>query len=542
MDLGDRESRDGDSDDSALDLGDRESRDGDSDDGTLDLGDRESRDGDSDDGTSNLGERDPADGEEHPVPPKYATSLNKNENLDPKVPQIQEGSPKVKKLPTCEQYNMLNYLNMQDQTDLYDSGVLQTLISKQSVRKDLQKLGQLSRTPPLPPPPSLSSPLPTPPQSPPSPLVPAQHTPHEKPPVRAPHKRKNQSPISTAIKIPKKCNSKQQGSKKRKMQKKKKCRQRGRIISCGNSLSKTHSFGFASQSQGQSPANNKGTDSACIGQVTKRKRSLKHKDGHGSSSSSGGKKSSGESKSEIDSSSTSSDSHRPKKKETKKKKHSQDKEHKSSSGFETSEDVSSSAANVKEDPSLAFVPGSELELSSKPEGKASDRVSLSPFTSPKAKKSSKKHEIGGSNGLSKTESAKQSLSPVGIGDLPPAGIGDLPPADISVLQPADISVLQPADISVLQPVGIGDIQPVGIGDLPPTGIGDNQPAAILPPTGIGDHQPGDLPPWCIPFPSLAEEKPVTQPQLHSSIVVGYKICVFPEYAYIEFFLITFFFR
>ena len=492
-------------------MGDRESnKDGDSDDRDSNLGDGESsKDGDLDDHDSNLGERDPADGEEHPAPPKYATSLNKNENLDPecnKVPQIQEGSPKVKKLPASEQYNMLDYSNLQDQTDLYDSGVLQLLISKQSPRKDLQKLDQFSRTPPLPPP-SLSSPLPTPPQSLTSPLVPAQPNPPEKPPVRASHKRKNQSSISTAKKIPKKCNSKQQGSKKRK---KKKRRQRERIVSCGNSLSKAQSFGFTSQSQGQSHTNNKGSDSACTGQVTRRKKCIQHQDGRGSSSSSGGKRSSGESKSEIDTSGTSSDSDQPKKKR-KTKKHPQDKQHKSSSKFETTpEDVSSNASNMKEGPSMAFVSGSELELSSKPQGKASDRESLSPFASPKAKRSIKKRKIGGSKGLSKTDSAKQNLSPAPIGDLSPVDIGDLSPKGIGDLPPA----------------ATADYQPAGINELHPAGIDINQPAAIggLPPTGIGDHQPGDLPPCCIPFPSQAEEEPVTQPLLHSNTVRYKSVC------------------
>ena len=388
---------------------------------------------------------------------------------------------------------MLNYLNLQDQTDLYDNGVLQTLISKQSPRKDLQKLGQLSSTPPLPPP-SLSSPLPTPPQS---PLVPAQPNPPEKPPVRASHKRKNKSSISPAKKLPKKCNSKHQGSKK---QKKKKRRQRERIISCGNSLSKAQSIGVAPQSQEQSHAN-KGSGSACIEQVTKRKSCSQHQDGRSSSSSSGGKKSSGESKSETDSSSTSSDSSQPEKKR-KTKKHPQDKEHKSSSEFETSEDVSSSAVNTKEDPSLAFVPGSELELSSKPEGKASDRKSLSLFTSPKAKKSIKKREVGRSNGLSKTEPAKHSL----------------PPAATTDHQPADVNELSPAAIDGLPPTGIGNHHP---GHLPPTGIGDHHPGH-LPPTGIGDHHPGCLPQVCNPFILQAEEA------CHSNtiVVVSYKLVHF----------------
>ena len=457
--LGDRESsKGGDSDDRTSNLGDRESsKDGDSDDGTSNLGDRESseggdsddrasnlgdgessKDGDSDYGTSNLGERDPADGEEHPTPPKYATSLNQNKNLDPecnKVPQIQRRSPKVKELPASEQYNMLDYLNLQDQTDLYNSGVLQLLISKQSPRKDLQKLGQLSGTPPY-----LSSPLP-------------------------------QSPLILA----------QQG-KKRKSQKKKKRRQRERIISCGNSLSKAHSLGVAPQSQEQSHANNKGSDSVCTGQVTKRKRCSRHQDGRSSSSSSGGKKSSGESKSETNSSSTSSNSSQPKKKR-KTKKHPQDKEHKSSSEFETSEDVSSNAVNMKEGPSMAFVPGSELEASSKPEGKASDRESLSLFTSPKAKKSIKKREIGRSNGLSKA--------------VPPAATTDHQPEDIN------------------------ELLPTAIDGLPPTGIGDHHPGC-LPPTGIGDHHPGCLPQVCSPFILQAEEA------CHSNtiVVVSYKLVHF----------------
>ena len=493
------------------------------------LGDGESSKGDdSDDCVSDLGERDPADGAECHLPLKDERSVGEGLDKCNGVIQIPEESPKLKTLPASEfQYNMQGYLNLQDQTDLYNSGVLQTLISKQSPQKDLQKLGQLSRTPP---PPSLSSPLPTPPQSLTSPLVPAQPNPPEKPPVRASHKRKNQSSISTAKKIPKKCNSKQQGSKKRKSQKKKKRRQRGRIISCGNSLSKAQSFGFTSQSQGQSHTNNKGSDSACTGQVTRRKKCIQHQDGRGSSSSSGGKRSSGESKSEIDSSSTSSDSHQPKKKR-KTKKHPQDKEHISSSKFETTpEDVSSNASNMKEGPSMAFVSGSELELSSKPQGKASDRESLSPFASPKAKRSIKKRKIGGSKGLSKTDSAKQNLSPAPISDLSPVDIGDLSPKGIGDLPPAATADYQPAGINEHQPAGINEHQPAGINEHQPAGINELHPADIdiggLPPTGIGDHQTGDLPPWCIPFPSLAEEEPVTQPLLHSSTVVGYKSVYF----------------
>ena len=492
-------------------LGDGESsKDGESDDGTSNLGDRESRDGDSDDGTSNLGERDPADGEEHPTPPKY---VSPNENLDlecNKVPQIQEESPKIKKLPASEQYNMLGYLNRQDQTDLYDSGALELLISKQSLPKDLQKLLNI--------PSSLSPPLTISP-----PLVPGQHTPPEKPPVRAPHRRKHQS---SAKKISKKGNSKQRGKKQ------KKHHQRGSIISCGNSLSKAGSFGFASHSQGQSHTSNQGSDSVCIGQITRRKRRFQHQDG--SSSSSGGKRSSGDSKSGIDSSSTSSDNHQPKKKKAKKKRHSQDK---SSSKFEMSEDVSTNPANVKEDSSLAFVSGSELELSSKPEDKASDRESLSSF---KAKqKSIKKRESGGSNSLSITESAKHSLPPTSIGDHQPADINELSPAAIGGLPLPGISNLPPTGIGdhhpgSLPPTGIGDhhpgsLPPTGIGDhqpsgLPPTGIGDHQPSG-LPPTGIGDHQPGDLPPFWIPFRSLAEEEPVTQPLLWPSTLVGCKLSI-----------------
>ena len=448
------------------------------------LGDGESRDGDSDDSASNLGERDPADGEEHPAPPKYVSPMGKYENLDlecNKVPQIQEESPKIKKLPASEQYNMLGYLNRQDQTDLYDSGALELLISKQSPPKDLQKLS-LSLSPPL----TISPPL-----------VPAQHTPPEKPPVRALHGRKHQS---SAKKISKKGNSKQRSKKQ------KKHHQRGSIISCGNSLSKAGSFGFASQSQGQSHT----SDSVCIGQITRRKRCFQHQDG--SSSSSGGKKSSGDSKSGIDSSSTSSDNHQPKKKKGKKKRHSQDK---SSSKFETSEDVSTNAANIKEDSSLAFVSGSDLELSSKPEDKASDRESLSSFTSPKAKlKSIKKCESGGSNSLSITESAKHSL--------PPTSIGDHQPADINELSPAAIGDLPLAATTDYQPAGIGGLPLAGISNLPPTGIGDHHPGC-LPPTGIGDHQPSDLPPFWIPFRSLAEEKP--QPLICPSTLVGCKLSI-----------------
>jgi len=473
-------------------LGDGESsKDGESDDSASNLGDRESRDGDSDDGTSNLGERDPADGEEHPTPPKYVSPTGKYENLDlecNKVPQIQEESPKIKKLPASEQYNMLGYLNQQDQTDLYDSGVLELLISKQSLPKDLQKLSNI--------PSSLSPPLTISP-----PLVPGQHTPPEKPPVRAPHRRKHQS---SAKKISKKGNSKQRSKKQKKRH------QRGRIISCGNSVSKAGSFGFASQSQGQSHTSNQGSDSVCIGQITRRKRRFQHQDG--SSSSSGGKKSSGDSKSGIDSSSTSSDNHQPKKKKGKKKRHSQDK---SSSKFETSEDVSTNAANIKEDSSLAFVSGSDLELSSKPEDKASDRESLSSFTSPIAKlKSIKKRESGGSNSLSITESAKHSL--------PPTSIGDHQPADINELSPAAIGDLPLAATTDYQPAGIGGLPLAGISNLPPTGIGDHHPGC-LPPTGIGDHQPSDLPPFWIPFRSLAEEKP--QPLLCPSTLVGCKLSI-----------------
>ena len=467
-------------------LGDGESsKDGDS---ASNLGDRESRDGDSDDYVSDLGERDPADGAECLLPLKDERSLGKNENLDKcnNVPQIPEELPKAKKLSASElQYNMQDYLNMEDQTRF-----------KQSPQKDLQKFDQLSRTLPLPLPPSLSSPLPTPPQS---PLVPSQHIPPEKSLVRAPHKRKRQSSISTATKIPKKCNRKQQG-KKQKFHKKKKRHQRGRIVNCGNSVSKAHSFGFASHSQGQSHASNKGSGSVCIGQVTGRERCLGNQDGSSSSSSSGGKKSSKSSKSETDSSSSSS-SGRKKSSETsksdtgsgstssdypKKKRHPEDKELKPSSGFETSEYVFTSAANMKGDSSVTFVSGSELELSSKPEDKASDRESLSSFTSPKAKqKSIKKHE----------SKIQQTLSPPAIGDLPPVATADSQPAGIDELQPADID----------------DSQPAGIGGLPPT--------------GTGGHQPGDLPPFWIPFRSLAEEEPVTQPLLSPSTLVGCKLSI-----------------